>query len=57
VPKQVVEQIGKLLLEKIPFKRFGSADEVAKAVAFLASSDASYITGIELSVDGGLTQL
>jgi len=57
VPKEVAEEIGKSLQEKIPFKRFGGPEEVAKAVAFLASSDASYITGIELAVDGGLTHL
>jgi NAD(P)-dependent dehydrogenase (short-subunit alcohol dehydrogenase family) len=57
IPKEVVEGIGKSLRDKIPFKRFGSPEEIATAVAFLASSDASYITGIELAVDGGLTQL
>lgn len=57
VPKEVVEEIGKSLQEKIPFKRFGAPEEIAKAVTFLASSDASYITGIELAVDGGLTHL
>jgi NAD(P)-dependent dehydrogenase (short-subunit alcohol dehydrogenase family) len=57
VSKEVVEEIGKSLLDKIPFRRFGSPEEIAMAVAFLASSDASYITGVELAVDGGLTQL
>ncbi len=38
----------------IPVKRFGSVDDVAKAVAFLASDDAGYITGQVLCVDGGM---
>ena len=37
--------------------RVGTSDEVAKAVVFLASDDSSYITGIELFVDGGLAQI
>jgi NAD(P)-dependent dehydrogenase (short-subunit alcohol dehydrogenase family) len=39
---------------KNPMKRFGTTDEVASAVLFLASDDASYVTGVELLVDGGL---
>jgi NAD(P)-dependent dehydrogenase (short-subunit alcohol dehydrogenase family) len=35
----------------------GTPDEVAKAVSFLASDDSSFITGIELFVDGGLAQV
>jgi NAD(P)-dependent dehydrogenase (short-subunit alcohol dehydrogenase family) len=37
--------------------RLGTADEIAKAAVFLASDDASYITGIELFVDGGFAQV
>jgi len=40
--------------QMIPLRRFGSVDDVAKAVAFLASDDAGYITGQVLCVDGGM---
>jgi len=41
----------------VPMKRLGEAEEVARGVAFLASDDASYITGVELNIDGGMGQL
>lgn len=41
----------------VPMGRIGEPDEIAKAVVFLASSDASFINGIELFVDGGLAQV
>src|SRR5271165_6721765 len=41
----------------VPMKRVGTSEEVAKAVIFLASDEASYITGVELNVDGGKGQL
>jgi NAD(P)-dependent dehydrogenase (short-subunit alcohol dehydrogenase family) len=41
----------------VPMRRIGRAEEVASAVAFLASDDASYITGVELNVDGGMANL
>jgi len=40
----------------VPMQRWGSPEEVAKAVLFLASSDSSYLTGSEITVDGGLAQ-
>lgn len=42
------------LLKKIPLNRLGSADDVAKVVAFLSSDDASYITGSTIHVNGGM---
>ncbi len=42
---------------RVPMRRMGRPEEVASAVAFLASDDASYITGVELSVDGGMANL
>jgi NAD(P)-dependent dehydrogenase (short-subunit alcohol dehydrogenase family) len=45
------------LIASTPMGRLGTPDEIAKAVVFLASDDSSYITGIELFVDGGMAQI
>ncbi len=45
------------LISGVPMGRMGTSDEIAKAVSFLASDDASFITGIELFVDGGMAQI
>jgi 3-oxoacyl-(acyl-carrier-protein) reductase len=50
----IPERVRNRLLEQIPLKRFGTAAEVARAVVFIVSSDGDYITGAELSINGGL---
>lgn len=45
------------LAAQVPMKRMGTTEEIAKTVAFLASSDSSFITGVEIDVDGGVSQL
>jgi 3-oxoacyl-[acyl-carrier protein] reductase len=49
------EEVKNAFLDKVLIKRPGSPDDIAQAVMFLASDEASYITGQVLSVDGGLT--
>uniref|UniRef100_A0A7C3RK58 3-oxoacyl-[acyl-carrier-protein] reductase n=1 Tax=Dictyoglomus thermophilum TaxID=14 RepID=A0A7C3RK58_DICTH len=48
------EEMKKKVLDEIPLGRFGDPEDVANAVKFLVSDEASYITGIVLNVDGGL---
>jgi len=54
---EVGEQRKKMIANAVPLGRFGTPDEIAKAVVFLASDDASYIAGTELFVDGGFAQV
>ena len=48
------DEIKKSCMDSIPLKRFGTVDDIAQAVAWLASDDASYITGQIISVNGGM---
>jgi NAD(P)-dependent dehydrogenase (short-subunit alcohol dehydrogenase family) len=54
---EAAEQRIQALSKTVPLGRFGTADETAKAVVFLASDDSSYIAGTELFVDGGFAQV
>jgi 3-oxoacyl-[acyl-carrier protein] reductase len=52
--RRVRDLAGKDILDRVPLGRFGTADETARAVRFLASGDADYITGEIINVTGGL---
>ena len=57
LPKEVVEAFAANIVSQVPLKRFGQPEEVAQTALFLASSASSYVTGVELNVDGGLAQV
>ena len=57
MPKEQLDEIAQMLIASVPMKRLGTSEEVAGTVAFLASSDASFITGVEIDVDGGRGQI
>jgi NAD(P)-dependent dehydrogenase (short-subunit alcohol dehydrogenase family) len=54
--KREYEEVLKESEQSIPIKRFASVDEIAKVVSFLCSNEGGYVTGVQLSVDGGLTR-
>jgi len=54
LPAEAHETFARQATERIPLGRFGAADEVARAALFLASEDSTFVSGHELSVDGGL---
>jgi NAD(P)-dependent dehydrogenase (short-subunit alcohol dehydrogenase family) len=55
--KEVIDEMVKGFVSQVPMKRIGQPEEIAGAVAFLASQDASFITGAEIPVDGGFGQI
>ncbi|NML60977.1 SDR family oxidoreductase [Massilia sp. RP-1-19] len=57
MPSQQLDEMAAAIQEQIPLKRFGTSEEVASAVLYLASADAAFIVGTELIVDGGMSQL
>ena len=57
LPDDVLSGAAAAITEQTALKRFGTAEEVAKAVLYLASSDSSYVAGEEISVQGGITSV
>ncbi|HET7213337.1 MAG TPA: SDR family oxidoreductase [Terriglobia bacterium] len=57
LPKEAVDAFAANIVSQVPLKRFGKPEEVAQTALFLASSASSYITGVEVNVDGGLGQV
>jgi NAD(P)-dependent dehydrogenase (short-subunit alcohol dehydrogenase family) len=57
LPPQAVQEWATQLMTKVPASRFGQADEVAKAVLFMASDDSSYMLGENLLFDGGMATI
>jgi NAD(P)-dependent dehydrogenase (short-subunit alcohol dehydrogenase family) len=57
LPEDVLKAAGETITNQIPLKRWGTPEEIAKAIMFLSCDDSSYIVGNELTVDGGLRQL
>jgi NAD(P)-dependent dehydrogenase (short-subunit alcohol dehydrogenase family) len=55
--EESAKQLKAGLASQVPLGRMGDPDEIAKAVVFLASDDASYVAGVELFVDGGMVQV
>ncbi len=57
MPEDAVNEMGQSFAAGVPLKRFGESKEISEAVLFLASNEASYVNGIELAVDGGMSQI
>ena len=55
--REQAEQFKTSMAASVPLGRVGEPDEIARAVVFLASDDASYVNGVELFVDGGMIQV
>ncbi|PWU00620.1 MAG: short-chain dehydrogenase, partial [Bacteroidetes bacterium] len=53
MPAEQLSQVATLIQGKVPLKKFGTPEEIAKAVSFLASEESSFTTGSEFVVDGG----
>jgi len=57
MPEEAMNQFAQQIISQVPLGRFGKAEEVAAVASFLLSTDASYVTGSEYKVDGGMTEV
>ena len=57
LPSEAIGEMEEHFTSRVPLGRFGSPEEIASGVLFLASADSSYVLGHELVVDGGMSQL
>ena len=57
LPQEALQQMAGQLVEKVPMRRFGQPEEIARAALFLASEDSPFMLGEELVVDGGWAEL
>jgi NAD(P)-dependent dehydrogenase (short-subunit alcohol dehydrogenase family) len=55
--EEELKQVKTHLASQVPMGRMGTSDEIAKVALFLASDDSSFVTGVELFVDGGMAQV
>ncbi|HEV8114338.1 MAG TPA: SDR family oxidoreductase [Planctomycetota bacterium] len=56
-PAEQTHQLKEWIVQQVPLKRFGHADEIAAAVLYLCSAESGFVVGTELVVDGGMSQL
>ena len=55
--QEAIDDVARYLVSKVPMNRFGKPEEVADTVLFLASPESSYVTGVDINVDGGMGQV
>jgi NAD(P)-dependent dehydrogenase (short-subunit alcohol dehydrogenase family) len=57
ISQDQIDEINTNIQTQVPAGRIGTGDDIAKAALYLASDESSYVTGIELTVDGGWAQV